>query len=100
MMSDNQEQSIEIQPLNEELWNFPMDYPIKLIGLAVPELRQEIEDIILRHFPDFDTNTIETKPSSKGTYHAVRAHLRFENIEQVHALYDDLKACKHIKTAL
>lgn len=99
-MSHNQEQSIEIQPLNEALWEFPMDYPIKLIGLAVPELKQEVEAIFLKNFPQFDTSTIEAKPSSKGTYHSIRALLRFDNIDQVHALYDDLKACKHIKTAL
>ena len=99
-MSRHPEQSVEIQPLNEALWEFPMDYPIKLIGLAVPELKQEVEAIFLKHFPQFDTSTIETKPSSKGTYHSIRAHLHFENIGQVHALYDDLKACSHIKTAL
>lgn len=86
--------------LNEELWQFPMDYPIKLIGLAIPELKQEIEAILLKHFPDFDIDSIDVQPSSKGTYHSVRAQLRFENKEQVHAVYDDLKACEHIKTAL
>ena len=40
------------------------------------------------------------QPSSKGTYHSVRAQLRFENKEQVHAVYDYLNACEHIKTAL
>ena len=96
MMSDNQ----NIQPLNEDLWQFPMDYPIKLIGLAVPELRDEVEAILIKHFPHFDPTTIVVQPSSKGTYHSVRAHLHFENMQQVHALYADLKACEHIKTAL
>ncbi len=96
MMSDDQ----NIQPLNEALWQFPMDYPIKLIGLAVPELRQEVEAIFLKHFPHFNTNSIVVQPSSKGTYHSLRAQLHFDNIEQVHALYADLKACEHIKTAL
>lgn len=95
-MSDNQ----NIQPLNETLWQFPMDYPIRLIGNAVPELRDEVEAILLKHFPDFDANNIVVQPSSKGNYHSIRAQLRFENMEQVHALYADLKACEHIKTAL
>jgi uncharacterized protein len=96
MMSDNQ----NIQPLNEELWQFPMDYPIRLIGNAVPELRDEVQAIFLKHFPDFDSNNIVVQPSSKGNYHSIRAQLRFENMQQVHALYADLKACEHIKTAL
>lgn len=86
--------------LNEELWQFPMDYPIKLIGLAVPELRQEVVTILQKHFPEFDANTVEVQHSSKGTYHSVRAHLKFENKDQVHAVYADLAACPHIKTAL
>lgn len=90
----------ENQPLNQDLWKFPMDYPIKLIGNAIPELRDEIEVILLKHFPEFDTNNIFVQLSSKGNYHAIRAQLRFENMEQVHALYADLKACPHIKTAL
>lgn len=86
--------------LNEALWEFPMEYPIKLIGLAVPELRQSVEDILSKHFPEFNPVTLVIQPSSKGTYHAVRAHIRFDNKEQVHALYADLAACPHIKTAL
>jgi putative lipoic acid-binding regulatory protein len=90
----------ETQPLNEALWQFPMDYPIRLIGNAVPELRDEIQAILLKHFPWFDPNNIVLQASSKGNYHSVRAQLRFDNMEQVHAVYADLKACPHIKTAL
>lgn len=90
----------ENRPLNEALWQFPMDYPIRLIGNAVPELRDEVQAILLKHFPWFDPNSIVLQPSSKGNYHSVRAQLRFDNMEQVHALYADLKACPHIKTAL
>ncbi|XID75756.1 YbeD family protein [Alkanindiges sp. WGS2144] len=99
-MNDNQPISLEEKPLNETLWQFPMDYPIHLIGYAVPELRDEVEAILLKHFPWFDTSTIVVQPSSKGTYESLRAQLRFDNMDQVHALYADLKACPHIKTAL
>lgn len=39
--------------LREDLWVFPMDYPIKLIGEAGDDLHHAVVDILLKHFPDF-----------------------------------------------
>ncbi len=86
--------------LQEHLWVFPMDYPIKLIGLAGEELRQAVNDIFLKHFPEFDGSTMTVTPSRTGKYHSVTAQLRFIELEQVHAVYADLAACPLIKTAL
>ena len=93
----NRMQSRELQ---EHLWVFPMDYPIKLIGLAGDELRQAVNDIFVKHFPDFDGSTMTVTPSRTGKYHSVTAQLRFEELEQVHSVYADLAACPLIKTAL
>lgn len=86
--------------LREDLWVFPMDYPIKLIGDAGQELRMAVVEILLKHFPGFDENTLTVQPSRTGKYHSLTAQLRFEELEQVHALYADLAACPLIKTAL
>ncbi|MFC6052034.1 hypothetical protein A6M14_09140 [Acinetobacter sp. Ac_877] len=86
--------------LQEHLWVFPMDYPIKLIGLAGDELRVAVVDILVKHFPDFDGKNLDTQPSRTGKYHSLTAQLRFEELEQVHKLYADLAACPLIKTAL
>lgn len=86
--------------LREDLWVFPMDYPIKLIGNAGPELRQAVVDILVKHFPDFDEVALKVQPSKAGTYDSITAQLRFEELEQVHAIYADLSACPLIKTAL
>ena len=86
--------------LQEHLWVFPMDYPIKLIGNAGEELRLAVNEIFVKHFPDFDGSKMTVTPSSTGKYHSITAQLRFEELEQVHAVYADLAACKHIRTAL
>lgn len=86
--------------LQEDLWVFPMDYPIKLIGLAGDDLRIAVVDILVKHFPDFDAESIQIQPSRTGKYHSLTAQLRFEELEQVHQLYADLAACPLIKTAL
>lgn len=86
--------------LREDLWVFPMDYPIKLIGNAGDELRVAVIEILVKHFPDFDHTTLSVQASRTGKYHSLTAQLRFEELEQVHALYADLAACPHIRTAL
>jgi len=86
--------------LREDLWVFPMDYPIKLIGDAGDELRLTVIDILVKHFPDFDAANLTVQPSKTGKYHSLTAQLRFDELEQVHALYADLAACPLIKTAL
>lgn len=86
--------------LQEDLWVFPMDYPIKLIGLAGHDLHSAVVEILVKHFPEFDGTSIKIQPSSSGKYHSLTAQLVFEELEQVHALYADLAACPLIKTAL
>lgn len=86
--------------LREDLWVFPMDYPIKLIGLAGDDLRNAVVEILVKHFPDFDHNSLAIQTSRTGKYHSLTAQLRFDELEQVHALYADLAACPLIKTAL
>ncbi|MEB3755066.1 DUF493 domain-containing protein [Acinetobacter sp. MD2(2019)] len=86
--------------LREDLWVFPMDYPIKLIGNAGEELRVAVVGILVKHFPEFDEASLVITPSRTGKYHSLTAQLRFDELEQVHALYADLAACPLIKTAL
>ena len=86
--------------LQEDLWIFPMDYPIKLIGDAGEELKFAVVEILVKHFPEFEEATLAVQPSRTGKYHSITAQLRFEELEQVHQLYADLAACPLIKTAL
>jgi putative lipoic acid-binding regulatory protein len=39
-----------------------MDYPIKLIGNAGDELRVAVVDILQKHFPEFDGETVTVQP--------------------------------------
>ena len=77
-----------------------MDYPIKLIGDAGEELRGAVVEILVKHFPEFEEKSLKVQPSRTGKYHSITAQLRFDELEQVHALYADLAACPLIKTAL
>ncbi len=97
-MTDAPAKSTDIQ--NRELWVFPMDYPIKMIGLAGDELMQAVRAILMTHVPAYDVALLQIHPSSGGKYHAIRAVLPLESHEQVNALYADLAANPRIKTVL
>lgn len=99
-MIDKMNDRTPSRELREDLWVFPMDYPIKLIGLSGEDLRAAVEDILLKHFPEFDVSSLRVQPSRTGKYDSITAQLRFDELEQVHALYADLAACELIKTAL
>ena len=53
----------EIQ--NPELWQFPMDYPMSIIGHEGEHdsLRHEVTLILAEIFPDFDTASMVVRPS-------------------------------------
>ena len=63
--------------LREDLWVFPMDYPIKLIGDAGEQLRGSVVEILVKHFPDFDAETLKVQASRTGKYDSITAQLRF-----------------------
>lgn len=85
---------------NEALWEFPMDFPLKVLGLASQPMAEIVTRIIQRHVPEFDPASLSLQPSSKGTYVSVRATFRVERKEQINGLYADLAAEPAVKMAL
>lgn len=90
--------STDIQ--NEALWEFPMHYPLKIMGEAQHPMREIIADILLRHVPDFDPATLAERPSSAGRYVSVTATVYVERKEQINGLYADLAACAQVRMVL
>lgn len=88
----------EIQ--NEHLWEFPMDYPLKVLGEAQHPLAQIVADILLRHVPDFDPATLNLKPSSAGKYVSVAAVVHVTHKDQINGMYADFAATAEIKLVL
>ncbi len=77
----------------ESLIEYPTDFPIKIMGRREPRLVQTIIDIVHRHAPDFDADTVEMRPSKKNNYLSVTCTVRARSREQLDALYRDL--CDH-----
>lgn len=84
---------------NPELWEFPMNYPMSIIGHEGEHesLLNEVKLILGSQFPEFDLASIEVKPSKTGRFHSVRANLYLTNVEQVNKLYEALDNAKTVR---
>lgn len=85
-----------------DLWQFPMDYPMKIIGREVPkeELVNEVTLILAEIFPSFDAASIEVQPSRTGKFHSLRVKLHLTSADEVNRLYTALDAAKSVYTVI
>lgn len=86
--------------LNEELWQFPMHYPVKIMGEACHPMCAIVTEILQRHAPEFDPNTLTERPSSSGKYVSVTATVYVTCKEQINGMYADFADCAQIKMVL
>lgn len=70
-----------------ELLEFPTPFTYKVMGQALPELVDQVVEVVQRHAPGDYTPTV--KPSSKGNYHSVSITINATHIEQVETLYEE-----------
>ena len=85
-----------------ELWNFPMDYPLSIIGHEGHKetLLDEVKLILGTLFPEFDLASLTINPSRTGRFHSVRANVYLTEAEQVNSLYKMLDEAASIRTVL
>ena len=82
------------------LLEFPVDFPIKVMGRSAEGFTEAIVAIVREHAPDFDPSTLETRPSTQGNYVGVTATIRATSREQLDALYRALTAHPMVKVVL
>jgi hypothetical protein len=85
---------------NEALWEFPMHYPVKIMGEASHPMSTIVTEILLKHVPDFDHRTLSEKASSGGKYVSITATVYVTCKEQINGMYADFACCKQIRMVL
>lgn len=85
-----------------ELWKFPMDYPLSIIGHEGEKdsLKNEVVLILAEIFPDFDAATIDMKPSKTGRFNALRLTLYLTCADEVNRLYAALDQAKTVRMVM
>ena len=71
---------------------FPCDYPIKVLGRSCGDFEARITEVVERHAPGFDQETITVKASNRGTFTSLTITITATGPEQLDALHQDLLA--------
>lgn len=79
----------DVQPPKIE---FPAPgYVIRVMGDSGEPLRAHVIEVFERHASDFDRNTIMIRPSRNGRFESINVSITATGIEQLQAIFDDLK---------
>jgi putative lipoic acid-binding regulatory protein len=75
-----------------QLLRFPCDFPVKVMGRAVPGFEALVVEIVRRHAPDLGEGAVSSRGSSGGRYLALTLTVRAESRAQLDAIYRELSA--------
>ncbi|MEY8875338.1 MAG: DUF493 family protein [Leptothrix sp. (in: b-proteobacteria)] len=87
-------------PHDQSLIEYPSDFPIKVMGLAVPGYIEAIAAVALQFDPGFNPDTIEQRPSKAGNYLGLTITVRATSRDQLDALYRALHGHPMVKIVL
>ena len=79
--------------INEDIFNFPCEYPIKIFGENQPEFKKTVCSIVETHTGKLHANQIATKYSSKGKYISLTVRIIATSRQQLDAINKDLQSC-------
>ena len=85
---------------DETLFEFPCDFPLKIMGAAQDGFAQAILAVVIRHAPDFDAAAMEMRLSKGGNYLSLTCTVRAVSKIQLDALYMELSRHPLVKVAL
>jgi len=75
---------------NDELFRFPSDFPIKVMGRDSESFRTLTLAIVERHAGPLAPDRISERASSKGKFLALTYTIRAESRAQLDQIYQDL----------
>ena len=74
----------------ETLLEFPCEFSIKAMGLAIPDFDVLVVEIVRRHAQDIHEGGVTTRPSKNGKYLSVTVTIDATSKKQLDAIYQDL----------
>lgn len=71
---------------------FPCEnYPIKVIGDSCDTFVEVVMEVLQRHAPDIDPETMTRRDSSNGRFLSIQVHINAQCIEQLEDINRDLR---------
>jgi hypothetical protein len=84
----------------DTLFEFPCDFPVKIMGQATDDFRSLVLGIVTRHFGELAAGQIEERPSANGKYLSITCTVVAQSRGQLDALYLELTSCSQVLVAL
>ena len=84
----------------DDHFNFPCDFPIKIMGRSNCELESLVLEIVSHHAPEVTKNEVTTRPSGKGNFISVTVTVNATSREQLDNIYLELTAREEVLMAL
>ena len=84
----------------EDIFNFPCEYPIKILGENQPEFKKTVCNIVATHTGKLHESQTTTKNSSKGKYISLTVRIIATSRKQLDAINQDLQSCSLVSYLL
>ncbi len=84
----------------DDLFQFPCDFPIKVMGRDTDAFRSLTRAIVERHAGPLAADRIGERPSSKGNFLALTYTIVAQDRAQLDAIYQDLTSSGVVLVAL
>lgn len=81
---------------NPDIWKFPCDFPIKIVGKNIESFESFVYATIHKHFADLSEGSIQSRTSKDSTYLAITAVVHAQSKEQLDALYEELTSNEEV----
>ena len=92
--------SVVSMEVDESIFEFPCDFPIKAMGKADQDFDCLVVGLIRKHCPNLHEGSVETRLSAGGKYMSVTVTIQAESKGQLDSIYMDLTAESRVLVAL
>ncbi len=82
----------------DELLEFPCQFPFKVLGVAHPDLADQVIAVLQQHAPGDYTPTM--RPSAKGNYVSLTINVTAQSKEHLEAMYVALGKLELVRVVL
>jgi putative lipoic acid-binding regulatory protein len=79
---------------------FPCPYPIKVVGDAAEDFAVFVADVLVKHTGERLHEEIEIIESRNGRFLSARVTITATGVEQLQALFDELKASGRVHAVI
>lgn len=100
MTTNNDTKSLKQSDDLTPVMQFPMMFPIKVMGLNTPDFPATICQLATNHFSDFDAKTMTINLSRTKKYKALSIVVNAQSKEQLDDFYRALTSHPMVKVAL